>query len=562
MLDDLRAAWRLRSGQAGGQRLAFLTLLVVLAGATDGVGLALLVPMLNALGAGDTGGWLALLPRSLPVLLVLFAMVVMLRALIARARQIAGAELAFDFAVALRVRAYAAIARASWSYLRSRRTADFHALFSTEIERVEHATHLLLEVPARLSILGAHFVVAFAIAPGFTALALAFGAALGWLMRHRLTESRRLGEFASTANLRVSREITEFLQALKLTKAYGAETQHVAAFEAAARGAQGADLAAARLQANTRFLLDCVVAIALAGFLWLAASWAALPLADLLVLILVFQRLLPMLQSVQELAQQFVHAAPAYRTVADAIEACEAAADSPPEPPAPAVAFEREIRMEGVRFGYGGDHPDVLCGVDLSLPAGSLTVMSGVSGAGKSTILDLLGGLLTPQSGRILIDGRELTPDIAPAWRRSVGTMAQEAFLFHASIRTNLAWSRPEASDEAMIEALRLAGLSSFVAALPQGLDTIVGDRGASLSGGERQRLALARLLLRAPRLILLDEPASALDAGNEERILETIAGLKGRTTILLVTHRPDAVAAADRRVTLVEGRLVEDVLA
>jgi len=562
MLDDLRAAWRLRSGQAGGRRLAFLTLLVVLAGATDGVGLALLVPLLNALGAaetGDTGGWLALLPRSLPLLLLLFVTVVMLRALIARARQIVGAELSFDFAVALRVRAYAAIARASWSYLRSRRAADFHALFSTEIERVEHATHLLLEVPARLSILAAHFVVAFAIAPGFTALALAFGVALGWLLRHRLTESRRLGEFASAANLRVSREVTEFLQALKLTKAYGAETQHVAAFDAAARGAEGADLAATRLQANTGFLLDCIVAVALAGFLWLAASWARLPLADLLVLILVFQRLLPMLQSVQELSQQFAHVAPAYRAVADAVEACEAAADTTPEPTEPAIAFEREIRLEDVRFGYGGDHPDVLRGVDLSLPAGSLTVMSGVSGAGKSTILDLLGGLLTPQSGRILIDGRELTPDISPAWRRSVGTMAQEAFLFHASIRANLAWSRPDASDEAMLEALHLAGLASFVAALPQGLDTIVGDRGASLSGGERQRLALARLLLRAPRLILLDEPASALDAGNEERILDTIAGLKGRATILLVTHRPEAVAAADRRVTLVEGRLVGD---
>lgn len=560
MLDDLRAAWRLRSGQARAWRLAFLTLLVVLAGATDGVGLALLVPLLNALGAaetGGTGGWLDLLPRSLPVVLSLFLVVVMLRALIARAQQIVGAELSFDFAVALRVRAYGAIARASWSWLRSRRAADFHALFSTEIERVEHATHLLLEVPARLSILAAHFAVAFAIAPGFTALALAFGAALGWLMRHRLTESRRLGEFASAANLRVSREITEFLQALKLTKAYGAETQHVATFEAAARSAEGADLAAARLQANTRLLLDCIVAVALAGFLWLAASWARLPLADLLVLILVFQRLLPMLQSVQELAQQFVHAAPAYRAVADAVEACEAAADSAPEPAEPAIAFEREIRMEDVRFGYGGGHPDVLRGVDLSLPAGSLTVMSGVSGAGKSTILDLLGGLLTPQSGRILVDGRELTPDIAPAWRRSVGTMSQEAFLFHASIRENLAWSKPDASDEAMLETLRLAGLTDLIAALPQGLDTVVGDRGASLSGGERQRLALARLLLRAPRLILLDEPASALDAGNEERILETIAGLKGRTTILLVTHRPDTVAAADHHVTLVDGRLV-----
>lgn len=560
MLADLRAAWRLRSGQAKAGRLAVLTVLIVLSGATDGAGLALLVPLLNSLGATDAGsptGLFAILPRSLTGLLLVFLAVVLVRAVLARARQVAIAHLAFDFAVALRVRAYAAIARAAWSYLRHQRTADFHAIFSTEIERVEHATYLLLEMPARLSILAAHFVVAFAIAPGFTALALAFGAALAWLMRHKLTESRRLGEFASGANMRVSREITEFLQALKLTKAYGAETQHINAFAEAARSAEGADLAAARLQANTRLVLDGVVAIALAGFLWLAAIWAKLPLADLLVLILVFQRLLPMLQSVQELGQQFVHASPAYRSVAASIEACEAAADPQDAAIAKPVAFEREIRLEDVRFGYGDDHSDVLNGVDLSLPAGSLTVLSGVSGAGKSTILDLLGGLMAPQSGRILIDDQELTPQIAPAWRRSVGTMAQEAFLFHASIRANLAWARSDASDDAMREALRLAGLADFTAALPQGLDTVVGDRGANLSGGERQRLALARLLLREPRLILLDEPASALDAGNEERILETIAGLKGRATILLVTHRPEAIAAADRRVTLTEGRLV-----
>ena len=559
MLADLRAAWRLRSGQAGPGRLAFLTLLIVLAGATDGVGLALLVPLLNSLGATDAGvpdGLFAFLPRTLGGLLLVFLCVVLVRALVSRLRQIATARLSFDFAVALRVRAYGAIAHASWSYLRRQRTADFHALFSTEIERVEHATYLLLEVPARLSILAAHFVVAFAIAPGFTALALAFGVALAWLMRHKLTESRRLGEAASEANTRVSREITEFLQALKLTKTYGAESRHVRAFADAARGAEGADLAAARLQADTRFMLDCLVAVALASFLWAAAGWAGLPLGDLLVLILVFQRLLPMLQGVQELSQQFVHASPAYRAVAHEIEACEAAADMPEDSAREPVAFGREIRLEGVHFGYDRQ-PQILRGVDLSLPAGSLTVLSGVSGAGKSTILDLLGGLMAPQSGRILVDGRELTPQMAPAWRRSVGMMAQEAFLFHASIRTNLAWAQPDAPDEAMREALQLAGLADFVAALPQGLDTVVGDRGANLSGGERQRLALARLLLRAPRLILLDEPASALDPASEERILETIAGLKGRATILLVTHRPAAIATADRHVVLVEGRLV-----
>lgn len=150
MLADLTAAWRLRSGQAGVGRLAFLSLLIVLAGATDGLGLALLVPLLNSLGATDAGsqeGLFAFLPRTLTGLLLVFLGIVLVRALITRTRQLATARLAFDFGVALRVRAYAAIAHASWSYLRRRRTADLHALFSTEIDRVEHATHLVLEAP-------------------------------------------------------------------------------------------------------------------------------------------------------------------------------------------------------------------------------------------------------------------------------------------------------------------------------------------------------------------------------------------------------------------------------
>ena len=219
------------------------------------------------------------------------------------------------------------------------------------------------------------------------------------------------------------------------------------------------------------------------------------------------------------------------------------------------VAFDKELRFDGVGFGYD-TAGDVLRGIDLALPAGSLTVLSGASGAGKSTLLDLVGGLIVPAAGRILIDGAPLTADLAPAWRRSVGYMAQEAFLFHDSIRANLAWADPAASDERMRDVLQLAGLAELLRDLPQGLDTVVGDRGTSLSGGERQRLALARTLLRAPRLILLDEPASALDVRNEDRLLETIAGLRGRTTIVLVTHRPAAIAGADRYLTLVEGKL------
>ena len=486
----------------------------------------------------------------------MFLGVAVLRAIIGRLRENAVARLRFDFSVDLQIRIYAAIANASWSHLRRRRSADFHALFASEVGRIEHGTYLLLEAPARLVIFLAHIAIAFAIAPAFSALAIAVGLCLAWGLRRRLLESRRLGDIASDAATRASREITEFLQALKLTKAYGAEARHVRAFADAVQQAEGAGLANSRLMANTRLILEVATAVALAGLLWLAVDWIGLPLANLLVLIFVFQRLMPMFQDIQHLAQDFAHCSAAFQVVTRTIADCEAAADRAAEPPPP-LPLDKELRFEGVSFGYGPASGDVLRGLDLSLPAGSLTVLSGVSGAGKSTLLDLAGGLIVPVAGRILVDGVELTADLAPAWRRSVGYMAQEAFLFHASVRANLAWADPSASDERMLEVIRSAGLAEWIGGLPRGLDAVVGDRGTNLSGGERQRLALARTLLRRPRLILLDEPASALDTENEARLLDTIAGLQGTTTILLVTHRPTAITGADRHLVLVDGGLV-----
>lgn len=562
MLADLKAAWHLRGPSIGARRLVYIAGLIVMAGVTDGIGLALLIPLLNSLGAptpGTTGlaaRIFALLPASLAGLLLVFLGVAVLRAIIGRLRENAVARLRFDFSVDLQIRIYAAIANASWSHLRRRRSADFHALFASEVGRIEHGTYLLLETPARLVIFLAHIAIAFAIAPAFSALAIAVGLCLAWGLRRRLLESRRLGDIASDAATRASREITEFLQALKLTKAYGAEARHVRAFADAVQQAEGAGLANSRLMANTRLILEVATAVVLAGLLWLAVDWIGLPLANLLVLIFVFQRLMPMFQDIQHLAQDFAHCSAAFQVVTRTIADCEAAADRAAEPPPP-LPLDRELRFEGVSFGYGPASGDVLRGLDLSLPAGSLTVLSGVSGAGKSTLLDLAGGLIVPTAGRILVDGVELTADLAPAWRRSVGYMAQEAFLFHASVRANLAWADPSASDERMLDVIRSAGLAEWIGGLPRGLDAVVGDRGTNLSGGERQRLALARTLLRRPRLILLDEPASALDTENEARLLDTIAGLQGTTTILLVTHRPTSITGADRHLVLVDGGLV-----
>jgi ATP-binding cassette subfamily C protein len=185
-------------------------------------------------------------------------------------------------------------------------------------------------------------------------------------------------------------------------------------------------------------------------------------------------------------------------------------------------------------------------------------LLIGNSGSGKTTTVDLLIGFYQPQVGRILIDGKDLRELDLRAWRRFVGYVPQETFLFHDTVRANMLWACPDASDADILDAFRQAAADQFVAALPLGLETVLGDRGMRLSGGERQRLALARALLRRPALLVLDEATSALDSDNERLVLQSIQALRGRVAIVIITHRLSTIRGADRVHVLDEGRLVE----
>jgi ATP-binding cassette subfamily C protein len=192
------------------------------------------------------------------------------------------------------------------------------------------------------------------------------------------------------------------------------------------------------------------------------------------------------------------------------------------------------------------------------VPVGEVVALVGPSGAGKSTIADLMTGLLTPDSGRVTVDGVVLDETRARAWREQVGYVSQDTYLFHDTVRANLMWARPGASEAEVREALGLAAAEQFVDALAAGLDTVIGERGASISHGERQRLALARALLRHPRLLILDEATNSLDAHNEQRILDTIERLRGGLTIVMIAHRIAAVRRADRIYVVERGTIVE----
>lgn len=216
------------------------------------------------------------------------------------------------------------------------------------------------------------------------------------------------------------------------------------------------------------------------------------------------------------------------------------------------------VVLRDVDFTYPGRH-QTLRGINLAIRKGQMTALVGESGSGKSTITDLVLGLQIPERGEVLLDGVPLGLWKQNSFRERIGYVPQDPLLFHSSIRDNLLWAHPQGSETDLWGALSMANAELFVTQLPQGIDTIVGDRGVRLSGGERQRIALARALLRKPELLILDEATSSLDSESERLIQESINSVARDTTIFIVTHRLSSIIKADHVYVLHDGCVVEE---
>jgi ATP-binding cassette subfamily C protein len=217
-----------------------------------------------------------------------------------------------------------------------------------------------------------------------------------------------------------------------------------------------------------------------------------------------------------------------------------------------------DLEFKSVCYAYPGTSIQTLQDVGFIIPANCVTAIIGPSGSGKTTIADLIMGLLEPSGGSIKIDGTDLTEKNRRIWRESIAYVAQDSVLIHDTLAANLAFGRVNVSEDDMWLALKTVSAEHFVGDLPDGLNTIVGDRGLRLSGGERQRITLARALLRKPQLLILDEATSALDWENQAIIAGALKALRGTVTVVTIAHRPSLISFADWVVAIDNGRVVE----
>jgi ATP-binding cassette subfamily C protein len=559
-------------------RLAWLTTVQVITALTQGVGLLLLVPLLEVTGVskGSSAGGLARrarevfgalgIPFTLSAILVVYVAVVALAAALAAYQSVLLVRYRLEFVDALRRRLYAAIARAEWRHLLGLRQSDLLTALTVDISWVGQGTLAVLNLGAAAVLVTVQVAVAVRISPTVTVLAMATGIGLAVLVWPLVARSRRLGRELVQLNRGVLASVTGFLDGLKLAKAHGLEPAHLTSFDDAIARARHSQIDFAKAQATATAVQLTVTALVLAVLIDVAVGQFALPLAELLVLAFIFTRLVPQVSQAQSNVQTLAQSLPAFDELTAVIDDCALAVEG--EVPRPyarrpdrrRLALSDRLCLDGVSFSYrrpDGQPVEVLRGVTLEVPARATTALVGPSGAGKTTIADLAVGLLAPASGRLLVDGATLTGGLVARWREAVAVVPQDVFLFHDTIRANLLWARPSASEADLWQALALASAETFVRRLPACLDTVAGDRGARLSGGERQRIALARALLRRPALLVLDEATSSLDAENEAAVLDALATLHGRMTILVIAHQRSTLRDADQVITVADGRVV-----
>jgi len=590
-MKPLVAFWRLL-GAAPHGRLVGLFLLMTLASLTEGIGLLMLVPLLGVLsevgvapavgatsGAGGGNPLVAMvlatliwvgLPPTMGGLLLAFLGLVGLRALIQHGRERQGVSLQHQLVDQLRLRAYAALLRVEWRWIAASRRTDQANLLLTDINRVGVGLHFGIGLVATLVTLLAYLATALVLSWSLTGLALVSGILMFALLNGERRQALGLGRSLVEANRDLQGRVQESLAGVKLTKILAQEERHLAQFRQTLAGLRARQIGFAASTSRSRAWFQVVGAALLAAYLYVGLVLWRMPVPELLTLVLIFSRLIPQFLSAQQQLHHWLHALPALEETEQLLAQCQAAA----EPLGPLLDTTQDageatpslqlkapwplreaIELEQVSLTYAGRDRPALEGVTLRLPARTSTAVIGTSGAGKSTLADVLMGLLTPDAGLVIIDGQPLTGARRHAWRQSVAYVPQEVFLFHDSIRNNLLWGWPQASETDLRLALQRAA-ADFVFDLPRGLETLVGDGGVRLSGGERQRLALARALLRRPSLLILDEATSALDRDNEARVRAAIEHLHGDLTLVLIGHRLATLEHADQVVVLEAGRV------
>lgn len=559
-------ALRIFFGASAGKQLAVLCCLIA-AGLAEGIGIASMLPALSV-AAGDTLGdstvhrvvaqMLAALglPLDLGVLLIVVVSAVLVKAaLILLAMNYVGYVVS-EIATGLRLSLMDRLLEVRWSYFTRQPVGRFANAVSSEAARAAEAFLSASLLMASIVQTTVYLLVALLISWKLSLLAAAIGSVMVLGLNRLVAISRRAGRQQTRRTQVLVSRLTDMLVGIKPLKAMAKHVRLGALFAADARELNKALRRQVFSKYSVRALQEPVLAVFLCAALYVATTVWHLPVAQVIIMGLVLAKTVTTIGKVQLYYQSVVVAESAYWTMRDTLDEAESQREAITGTAVPSLRVGCEFDRVSLAFG---DKP-VLADLSLSIPAGKVTAITGSSGAGKTTIADLILGLYEPSSGEIRLDGCPLRSLDLARWRGMVGYVPQEVVLFHDSIFANVTLEDPSLTRAAARAALEAAGAWDFVSQLPEEMESVVGERGTLLSGGQRQRIAVARALIHRPTLLILDEATSALDPETEAAICRNLRALAARTglTLLAISHQPAWVAAADKVYQLHDLQVVE----
>lgn len=549
--------FRARPGQS-----VLMVSLLLFSGLAEGIGVLTLLPILRIAfreGGARSGldravtGLLGLvgLPASLPALLVLFVVAMGLKGILRwLAMRRVGATIA-SVAAELRLRLIRALMRARWTYFISQPAGKFANAVGTEAQRAAVAYQRGCTALAGVLQVAIYAAIIVLVSWKVAAAAVVVGVLTSLLFSRLVGISRQAGGRQTEVMKSLIASLSDALQGIKPIKAMGREGRVFPLLGEETRRLEEAERRQIVSAESLKSFQEPVLALVIAVGLYAAVTWGKEPISALLILTFLFYRILGRFNVLQEQYQTMTQGESAFWSMYEQsleAEREQERSSGKEEPP----SLEDGIVFESVSFGY--DDIPVLRDVSFRIPAGGFVSIVGASGAGKTTLVDLLIGLHRPASGRILIDGVPLFDLDVGEWRRSVGYVPQDTVLLHASVLQNVTLGDESLDDSRVRRALEAAGAWGFVSSLPEGLHTVVGERGSKLSGGQRQRIAIARALVHRPKLLILDEATTGLDPETESAIRAALLPLRGRVTVVSISHQAAFRETADVVVEVTNG--------
>ena len=557
------------------KRIAMFIVLSMGAAFFEGFGMAMFLPVLEFIekgrdvaGLAESGGmWEKIIQAfefvglevSLAALLAAAIGAMLIRVVAIYARQVYNAWLGQEVLHTTRSRLFDAYMRMDYGAYSNLSSGGIINVLTTEAQRAGGSFNSLFAMISNLAVVAGFAVVLLWLSAPLTLLAVGFLAAAGAVVAFYVRHTRKYSHMATGANDQYSRMVMERLGGYRLVKLTAAGDRESDRVREASGNIRNLMYRLAKIIASVDLIMEPMVLLAGGGILFFAVTSFGMSLSEVGIFVLILIRILPLAKEVMKSRQAFVSASGSLHAVLSGYDRTVAARESGGGDKRFAGVREG-IDLDEVTFAYDGAGKPALNSVTLHIPAGKATAVVGPSGAGKTTLADVIARLRVPSRGQVLYDGVDGARFDLASLRRGMAFVSQDAAVLDDTVAENLRFAKPGATEEEILDALQRAQAGEFVRSLPDGLDTRLGERGTKLSGGQKQRLSLARALLQDTGVLILDEPTSALDSETERDIQRAIDDLRlhGETTVVIIAHRLSTIRHSDKIVVMEDGRVVE----